>query len=123
MPHGHPPGWTPVEIGLFADSVLKGGKPLPRIDALKIDAGHPAATYSSETGITQAELHYTTDVGRWQDRNWQSITVERGGTRTGDTESGFASASRLPESRPLVLYMTVTDDRGALVSTPHVEIK
>src|SRR5262249_58009011 len=29
MPHGHPQGWAPVEIGLFVDSVLKGGKPWP----------------------------------------------------------------------------------------------
>jgi hypothetical protein len=29
MPHGHPPGWAPQEIGLFIDSKCRGGKPLP----------------------------------------------------------------------------------------------
>ena len=29
MPHGHPPGWAPQEIGLFIDSHCLGGKPLP----------------------------------------------------------------------------------------------
>ncbi len=29
MPHGHPPGWAPKEIGIFIDSKCHGGQPLP----------------------------------------------------------------------------------------------
>jgi hypothetical protein len=29
----------------------------------------------------------------------------------------------LPEERPLVCYLSVTEDNGVLVSTPHVELR
>src|SRR5712691_9765184 len=35
MPHSHPAGWGRVEVGLFVDSVLRGGKPLARFDDVK----------------------------------------------------------------------------------------
>ncbi|MCA9210006.1 MAG: dienelactone hydrolase family protein, partial [Planctomycetales bacterium] len=31
MPHSHPAGWNPSEIGLFVDQHLRGGDPLPKL--------------------------------------------------------------------------------------------
>jgi dienelactone hydrolase len=118
MPHGHPPGWAPVEIGIFADSVLRDGTPLPQIEKPKLDNGFASAGFRSETAVSLAELHYTTDEGPWQKRNWQSQAAP-----PLDRAKMGGAAIRLPDQRPIVYYLTVTDERGALVSTPHVELK
>lgn len=114
MPHGHPPGWAPVEIGLFVDSVLTGGKPLAQWKSVERNGAHVAATIESSTPLTKAELHYTTDAGRWQDRKWTTVPAK--------LDAGVASAE-LPNARPLVWFLTATDERGARVSTEHQEIK
>ena len=31
MPHGHPQGWAPQEIGLFVEQTVKHGRPLPQV--------------------------------------------------------------------------------------------
>ena len=112
MPHGHPQGWAPDEIGLFVDSVLKGGKPLPRLGDLSICDGKASAKIRSEVPIASAQLHYTTDTGPWQKREWKSLDA-----RLAD---GKITAD-LPEASPLVVYLTATDERGAVVSTEHEE--
>ena len=114
MPHGHPPGWTPEEIGLFADSFFKQGKPLPKIGAMEVIEGTASAKYNSVVPIKDAQLHYATASGPWQKRSWATIaaTYERGVVK-----------GKIPHARPLVFYLTVTDERGALVSTPHVVLE
>ena len=42
---------------------------------------------------------------------------------TGKAEGGGQVEVDLPTERPLVFYLSVTDDRGALVSTEHVELR
>ena len=113
MPHGHPQGWAPTEIGLFTDSVLKQGKPLAKIGALEVVDGTASAKYSGPVEVKEAQLHYAVASGAWQKRNWTTIeaTFERGVVK-----------AKVPHARPLVLYLTVTDERGALVSTPHLVI-
>ena len=122
MPHGHPPGWTPVEIGLFADLVLRGGKPLPTVEKAEMNSGRPSVHYRSEFPITAAELHYTTDSGPWQKRNWRTLPATSVGGGAGERTSGFAEFGNLPQHRPIVFYLSITDDRGALVSTPHQQL-
>lgn len=114
MPHGHPQGWAPKEIGLFVDSVLKEGVPLPKIGTIEFVDGLATAKFTSRTEIKTGELHYAVDRGAWQEREWKSIaaTVERGTVR-----------AHVPHARPLVYYLTITDDRGALVSTPHAVLE
>ena len=63
--------------------------------------------------IKEAALRYTTDTGEWQKRNWQSAQAE--------VQHGLVSA-RLPAQRPLVWYLSVTDERGLRVSTEHEEL-
>src|SRR5262249_24179477 len=50
MPHGHPAGWAPVEIGFFMDHALKPrlpGPALPRIRVLRVGEGKVTASYDS----------------------------------------------------------------------------
>jgi dienelactone hydrolase len=74
MPHGHGgPGENPEEIRVFVDSILKGGILLPSIT----ESGHEGtkvwASYVSKVPLVKAELNYTRDTGRWQDRKWEAI--------------------------------------------------
>ena len=112
MPHGHSQGWTPKEIGLYVDSVLTGGTALPKLGPMKTADGKATATFSATVPVTKGHLHYTTDTGSWEQRNWQSVDAEI----TGDTVSAV-----LPKERPLVYYLSVTDQREAMISTEHAE--
>lgn len=114
MPHGHgPAGEDPEEIRVFADSLLKDGKPLIRI----VDQGQTGkqlwATYQSDVPVTKAELNYTVDTGRWQDRKWEQVAAMV------DTGSKRISAA-IPEEAT-VFYLNLFDDRNCAVSTQHVE--
>ena len=113
MPHGHTQGWTPKEIGLFVDSVLTGGDPLPEMGPITTTANRTSATVSHGVPIVKGQLHYTNDEGKWQDRTWHS------------SEAIFADgtvSANLPAQRPAVYYLSVTDQRGAMVSTAHAEL-
>src|SRR5437588_5500100 len=77
MPHGHPQGWAPKEIGLFADQHLRKGKPLPVLDPVKTtrdgETVKVEVSYRSPVEVKTAQLHYTTDTtSAWQKRNWES---------------------------------------------------
>ena len=110
MPHGHRQGWAPVEIGLFVDQHLRGGKPLPRVGAVRRDGNRVEVTFRAEVPVTGAALHFTTDTGPWKERRWQTREVE--------VEATTARAD-LPEARPLVYFLTLTDGRKATVSMEH----
>jgi dienelactone hydrolase len=110
MKHGHPAGWAPKEIGLFADSILLKGDPLPRFSGLKRDGDDVSVSLHGPTMITKASLHYTTDEGAWQKRAWRSVDAALSGNRV---------TVKLPSARPLVYFLTATDNRDATVSTPH----
>jgi hypothetical protein len=112
MPHSHPAGWQPVEIGLFVDSVLRDGVPLAQLAAPHVEADRLIATVRSPVLIKTAQLHYTTDLGPWQERVWHS--------REATVSAGQVSA-QLPAQRPVVAMLTVTDARDATVSTEHLE--
>lgn len=110
LPHGHPQGWAPKEIGLFVDSVLNEGKPLPKITSAALLDNQVEVTFTSAVPLPKAGLHYTADVGPWQKRAWKTIALE--------PKDGTVRA-KLPAERPLVYFVTVTDERGATVSTEH----
>jgi len=113
MPHGHSQGWTPKEIGIFVDSVLAGGDPLPRLSPMTTADGKAAASFTAKVPVVSAQLHYTSDSGPWQKRTWHSVEANL-------TEQSVEAA--LPPERPLVYYLSVTDQRGAMVSTEHAEL-
>lgn len=109
MKHSHPDGWAPKEIGLFVDSLLKDGVPLPKPGPLQHDGRCVWTEVASRTAIREAHLNYTTDAGRWQDRNWQTVPAKIEGTRV---------AVELPKPAPTAFYLDLVDERGAMVSTP-----
>jgi dienelactone hydrolase len=119
MKHGHAAGWAPVEIGLFVDQYLNKGVALPAFKGpfLLIQTGvfiFARIEYASATLVDRAELHWTTDSGPWQKRKWQSQSVR--------FESGKISA-RLPDKKPTVFFVSITDKRNATVSSEHWELE
>jgi hypothetical protein len=114
MPHGHgPAGENPEEIHIFANQHLRGGQPLPRITGQGQSATEAWATFQSQVPVTKAELSFTRDTGRWQDRKWDQIPAEI------DSAKGRVSAV-IPDDAK-VFYLNLFDDRSCAVSTEHVE--
>jgi len=75
MIHGHGNGWNDaVEIGQFADSIVKGGPPLPKLGRPKVDpASGLVRTRISGKDITEAWIYLTTSKEIWKNRKWQFI--------------------------------------------------
>ncbi len=110
MPHGHGgAGENPEEIRVFADSLLQGGRPLVRITGSGREGGRVWATFAGDSPLGKAELNFTRDTVRWQDRRWESMAAERGANRV---------EARLPEGTR-VYYLNLFDERGCVVSTEH----
>jgi hypothetical protein len=66
--------------------------------------------------IKSVSLHWTADTkGPWQKRKWESRTLQM---MPGNATDFYQTA--LPKDRPLVYFLTATDERGAVVSTEHV---
>jgi len=112
MPHGHGgAGENPEEIRVFADSILKRGTPLPAIAGSGREGATVWATYSAQAPVVKAELNFTKDTGRWQDRKWESVPADLAGDR---------ATAKLPEGTQ-VYYFNLFDQRGCVISTEHVE--
>lgn len=115
MPHGHgPAGEGPEEIGVFADSILKGEAPLPTFTGQGREGTAVWATYESAVPIVKAELNYTLATGNWPDREWVAVPASL-------DEPGKVIAT-LPEGTT-VYYINLFDDRDCVVSTEHVELE
>jgi len=124
MPHGHPQGWAPVEIGLFVDQVVSKGKPLfnfsTRGFAVNDKSGELAVTVpvtqqTDYTAIESVKLHWTSDLKEpWQKRKWQTVPLNK---MIGNA-TDFYSVN-MPKERPIVYFLTATDGRKATVSTEH----
>jgi dienelactone hydrolase len=113
MPHGHgPAGENPEEIRVFADSILKQQKPL-RIIEQGVAGDDAWAKFESSVPIASAELAWTKDIGRWQDRKWEQSPA------TVDVATGRVSA-KIPVGAK-VFYLNLFDDRKSAVSSSHVE--
>ena len=111
LPHGHI--WTFNEVDCFVDSVLKGGDPLPKLQPMKISGAGVTTAFAARIPLTKAELNYTTDSGEWSKRLWKTVPAAM--------VDGEVTA-RLPLERPLVGYLSVTDQRDVTVTTPHVTL-
>ena len=111
LPHGHI--WTFDEVDAFVDSVLRHGTPLPCLGPMKIRGDTVTAKVVAPVPIKEAALRYTTDTCEWQKRRWESAPAEFG---------HGAITARLPPQRPLVCYLSVTDQRALRVSTEHEEL-
>ncbi|MDI1315025.1 PhoPQ-activated protein PqaA family protein [Prosthecobacter sp.] len=108
MPHGHPPGWAPQEIGLFIDSKCRVGKPLPVPGKPVIEGDQVKVACESVTALKKAELNYTTDTGLRSKREWKSVPAKI---------EGHTITAPKPPAEANTWFITVSDERGAMVST------
>ena len=71
-------------------------------------------TFEAASPIQRAELNYTCQTGRWQDRKWETAAAEI------DAAAHKATA-RLPQGVK-VYYLSLIDQRNLVVSAEHNEI-
>lgn len=107
MKHSHPDGAIPEEIGAYADSLFKKTAPLTRITKSAGDA----IEFKSKRTVVKAELNYTKDEGRWQDRKWESVPARL------DLKAHKASA-QIPQGVK-AWYINLFDKEGLVVSSEH----
>lgn len=108
LPHGHPPGWAPPEIGLFIDHHLGRVPALPIVSDPKLENGHVRVAVQAKTKLKQASLHYTTDGEAINKRTWTTTLAKI------DGNSILVDA---PPTEATAWFITVTDERDALISS------
>jgi hypothetical protein len=112
MPHGHgAAGENPAEIHAMAESFLNAAAPLAKLTGQGRRGDVAWVGYESATPIARAELNFTRDDGRWQQRKWESAPAEL------DPAARRATA-RLPQGVK-VYYLNLVDRRGLIVSSEH----
>ncbi len=109
--HGHI--WTFPEVDRFADGVLRGESGLVRMGPPVVRDGRLSVALDHTTGLKEAMLCYTVDLGPWQQRKWQTAPAQVEGHRL---------SADLPTARPLVAFLALIEEDGAHVSSEHVEV-
>ena len=111
MPHGHEQGWAPKEIGLFIDQYLKAGIPLATVSRPQLADGKVRVEFKSKVPPASAKIHYTTGTSPINKLQWESIpaTFER-----------RQIVSPGPPDEATIWFLTLTDSRGAIVSSEVV---
>jgi PhoPQ-activated pathogenicity-related protein len=122
MPHGHPPGWAPSEIGTFIDSYcMKSTARLP-LPGVPVVAGEQiTCTCQGQSQLMKAELNYTADTGLRSKRQWTTvpataspISVE---TIGGDMSMSVTFTAPKPPAGANTWFFTITDEHHAMVSS------
>jgi len=113
MPHNQRDGAKPEEIFAMAEAMRGSGAPLARITAQGVKDKEIWAAYKSAVPVVKAELNCTLDAGPWQPRKWQTTPARL------DARAKRASAD-LPAGAK-ACYLNLTDSRGLVVSSEHVE--
>ncbi|MCD6174952.1 MAG: acylamino acid-releasing protein, partial [Planctomycetes bacterium] len=111
MPHSHRDGWAPKEIGLFMDQYLKNGVPLPTVMKPSLSDDKLFARVESQSHPASASLHYTTGTTPINKLDWESVPARI---------EGDLVISSAPPEEATIWFLTVTDDRGAVVSSELV---
>jgi len=111
MPHGHYQGWAPKEIGQFIDQHLLGSKPLPRVASPSIADGRVRAAVDAATPLKRAALHFTAETAPSPKRAWRTLPAS--------LVDGAVAADPPPKDAK-VWFVTVEDERGAVVSSELV---
>ena len=74
LAHGHGNGWEDAsEIYTFADNVVKGGPPLPKLERPEFNPANGIARTKYKGDFTEAWVYFTTSGGLWKDRKWNFI--------------------------------------------------
>ena len=113
MKHSHPDGAKPEEIFAYAKSKLSGGPPLIKIEKQGTSTGEAWATYNGKNKPVKAELCFTRDTGRWQDRKWETVPANI------NRDIRRVAASIPADAR--AYYLNLADERGLIVSSEHAE--
>jgi dienelactone hydrolase len=124
LAHGHQgPGENPPEILAFADSITRGGRPLPELTVpTSANPGPEPAGEAIPAGplvcrfagpLVRAELIYTTTTGPWIDRRWSVVDADI------DPAAGILSACA--PGGVTACYFSGIDDRGLISSSEHLE--
>jgi dienelactone hydrolase len=112
MKHSHRDGWSPPEMGTFADSFCGMGAPLAVITSQQTERNVLSAHYKSSRPIRTAELNFTLDRGEFSKRRWQVQPAQL------LLEARTARAD-IPQ-KATAFYVNLFDDRGSIVSTDLV---
>lgn len=116
MPHGHGgPGESPEEIAAFADSVVNQKEPLLQVVRQGTDADKAWVDYESATPVQSAELLYTTQTGKWQDRLWNTIPAT--------VEPSFKRVSAVIPAQTTAYFFNLIDRRKLIVSSELTRIE
>jgi hypothetical protein len=112
MPHGH--YFDPAEILAFAESQFGRGQALAKITSQGRDGQKAWAVFEASSPIQRAELNYTCQTGKWEDRPWQTTAA------TLDVAAHKVMA-KIPQGTK-VYYFNLIDQRNLIISTEHEEI-
>ena len=112
-PHNQPYGQNAPEIGRFADFILSGGKPLPRIVEQKVENEHLFVRWESPLPVAEVEFNYTADSGVCEKRKWNTAYL------LFDAEGKTVSAAIPPEAT--TFYCNVVDRDGMIASSDCTE--
>ena len=121
MIHAHGSGWNDAcEIDAFADSIVKDGPVLPKLERPKInpDTGMVHVKYTGKN-ITEAWIYLTTSDGIFKSRKWHFIQCTIGKTE-------LVARKRLPKGTTAFLvyvFRDVNSHRSNHVSSELVIIK
>lgn len=109
LPHGHI--WTYGIVDAFVDSVLKQKPALMRLDPTQVRKTTVETTAYTASPPIKAELYYTTDSGKWQERRWQALPARIEGRKI---------VAERPQPLPTAFYLAVTDLSGNIVTSRPV---
>ncbi len=108
MPHSHPAGWAPAEIGQFFDHHLLGKPALPTVGEPRIAGGRATVACESSLPLQSAALHFTTSEEPVNKREWQTVEAQIEGNRISATA---------PPAEATAWFFTVGNERGGTVSS------
>jgi dienelactone hydrolase len=113
MQHGSDHSRKPQEIYAFAQYILKGESALTKILDHSRENNIARVSFTSPVPLKQAKLNYTTDSGQWHKRNWKALVIKQVSGRN-------MFRAQIPADTT-AYYFNLFDERGLLVSSPHVE--
>lgn len=108
MPHSHPAGWAPQEIGRFIDAYCRDGQPLPAPGELSLADGQVRLAYTSAVPLKSAALHYTTETGLRSERAWKTVAAKINADKV---------LAPQPPPEANTWFLTLTDEQDGMTST------
>jgi hypothetical protein len=106
LAHGHGNGWEDaVEVYTFADNIVKGGPPLPKLERPEVDPKSGVVHTKYQGEFTEAWVYFTTSGGQWQARKWNFIQCNVG-------EKELVARQPLPQGTTAFLVYVFKDVGG-----------